>query len=74
MPSDASTERNVAFLRRREQEELTRAKAASSSEDRIGHLALARAFARQIDRQRILPDADETPAYTMPIDKSQGED
>jgi len=44
-------ERALCFLRRRQSEELAKAKRAECSEDRIGHLALARAFARQIDRQ-----------------------
>lgn len=48
---DSSPDREIDYLRRRELEELARAKEASCSEDRIGHLALARAYARQIDRQ-----------------------
>jgi hypothetical protein len=53
-------DRALGFLRGREQEELAKAKKAFSSENRIGHLALARAYARQINRQNISPDPVET--------------
>jgi len=69
--SDTSTERNLAFLCRRRQEELARARAASRSEDRIGHLALARAFARQIDRQRAQGEPDRTGQQEFNILKIQ---
>jgi hypothetical protein len=67
---DSLPDRALCFLRGREQEELAKAKKAFSSENRIGHLALARAYARQIDRQN-MPDPAET-GLDLPVDDSPG--
>lgn len=50
MLSHALDPKSLEFLRRRERQERTKAREALNFSDRIIHLALARAFARQIDR------------------------